>query len=275
MTNGGDDLAATTAARPHMMKRRGVLALLIAGAAMSLTGCGAAGEELPIYRYRLTVEVETPEGLKTGSSVIEVRTMIAGRNSIPTPGAIGRRARGEAVTVELGAHGTLFAILRSEENRGDWASGVMFGFAPDLPLTRDKDGKFDSSAHTKARFMAMLENRDLIEVPGQRVSGSRKTKEGVARPMLVRFADIADPTSVERVDPDDMAALFGQGVKLRRITVQLTDDPVTTGIGKKLSWLSNQRGSLIPIPRGKAVGEMPIGSSITEGDFIRGEMDAR
>jgi hypothetical protein len=69
--------------------------------------------------------------------------------------------------------------------------------------------------------------------------------------MLVRFRDIADPTSVEKVDPDNLAASFGEGVKLRRITVQLTDDPVTTGIEKRLGWLRSvgeERGTLVKNP---------------------------
>lgn len=90
-----------------------------------------------------------------------------------------------------------------------------------------------------------------------------------AYPMLVTFTDLSDPTSVAEVDPDDLAATFGKGVRLKRITVQITDDPVTTGIEERLGWLGNERGSLIPIPRGTPIGEMPIGSDITEGDFSR------
>jgi hypothetical protein len=239
---------------------RGVITLM-AGLVVMLSGCGST---LHDYRYRLTVEVETPEGLKTGSSVVEVSTTIAGKNSIPTPGYVSRRARGEAVTVDLGKRGVLFGLLRSDEN-SDWAAGVMFGFAPDVPIPRDADGKYDSAAHFRDRFMAMLENRKLIVLPER-----FKSSEGLARPMLVRFRDINDPTTVERVDPDNLTASFGEGTKLRRVTVQLTDDPVTTGIEKRLGWLKDQRGSLIPIPRDKSIGEMPIGADITEGDFIRG-----
>jgi hypothetical protein len=50
----------------------------------------------------------------------------------------------------------------------------------------------------------------------------------------VTFGDIKDPTSVARVDPDDLAASFGAGVKLKAITVEITDDAVTTGIEKRL-----------------------------------------
>jgi hypothetical protein len=55
--------------------------------------------------------------------------------------------------------------------------------------------------------------------------------------MLVRFGDLRDPRSVEKVDPGNLAASFGPGFALRRITVQLTEDDVTTGIGKRLGWL--------------------------------------
>lgn len=43
-----------------------------------------------------------------------------------------------------------------------------------------------------------------------------------AYPMLVNFGDLADPASVEEVDPDNLAANFGEGVALRRITVEMT-----------------------------------------------------
>lgn len=58
-----------------------------------------------------------------------------------------------------------------------------------------------------------------------------------SRPMLVTFDELGDPTSVALVDPDDLASTFGEGYVLRRITVQMTDDPVTTGIEERLGWL--------------------------------------
>lgn len=252
-----------------ILGRRGALGLL-AGIALALPGCGAAGDRLPDYRYRLTVEVETPEGLRTGSSVIEVSTTVAGRNSIPTPGAVSHRVRGEAVTVDLGARGLLFALLRSEDN-SDWASNVMFRFVPKTPLKRGTDEKYDSNARFEAMFAAMLNHRELIELP-RTFPPVGHLVDQPARPVLVRFRNVADPKTVEKVNPDDLAVAYGQGVKLKRITIQLTDDPVTAGIEKRLGWLAKQRGSLIPIPRGKPIGEMPIGSDITEGDFSKGEI---
>ena len=48
-------------------------------------------------------------------------------------------------------------------------------------------------------------------------------------PLLVTFTDLADPTTVRRVDPDDLAATFGPGVALKRVTLEITDEAVTEG----------------------------------------------
>jgi hypothetical protein len=59
-----------------------------------------------------------------------------------------------------------------------------------------------------------------------------------ALPLLVRFRDLNDPTTVERVDPFDLAGSFGAGVKIKRATIEITNAPVTTGIEQKLPWLA-------------------------------------
>jgi hypothetical protein len=60
-------------------------------------------------------------------------------------------------------------------------------------------------------------------------------------PLLVRFRDINDAKTVERVKPGDLGASFGPGVYLKRATVEITKDPVTTGIEKRLPWLESLR----------------------------------
>jgi hypothetical protein len=47
-----------------------------------------------------------------------------------------------------------------------------------------------------------------------------------------------DPATAERVNPFDLAASFGSGIKLQRATIEMTIDPVTTGIEQKLPWLA-------------------------------------
>lgn len=101
----------------------------LALAALLLPGCAFAEDKAPDYRYRLTVEVETPEGLKTGLSVIEVRQTLVRAGSVPANQAVERRVRGEAAAVNLPGGKTLFALLRSD-NDPDWASRVYVLLAP-------------------------------------------------------------------------------------------------------------------------------------------------
>ena len=44
--------------------------------------------------------------------------------------------------------------------------------------------------------------------------------------------------TAEIVDPDDLAKSFGPGVRLVRVTIEITGEPVTRGIRKVLPWLS-------------------------------------
>ena len=100
----------------------------LALASIALAGCA---DETPTYRYRLTVEVETPDGLETGSNVIEVGQRLVRPGSNPASRAISLRARGEAVAVDVAPDRTLFALLRSE-NDVEWASRVMLLLAPKI-----------------------------------------------------------------------------------------------------------------------------------------------
>jgi hypothetical protein len=208
-----------------MGRRNGVARILqaawLALAALLLPCCALAEDAAPDYRYRLTVEVETPEGLRTGSSVIEVQQTLVRAGGSPANQAVERRVRGEAAAVNLPGGKTLFALLESENNV-DWASYVFVYLAP------QRKGE---------SFAEQLD--DVLEVKGKQVLPRMWPpvaflKERSAYPMLVTFNDLADPTSLAQVDPDDLAATFGGGVRLKRITVQLTDEPVTGGIEKLL-----------------------------------------
>ena len=48
--------------------------------------------------------------------------------------------------------------------------------------------------------------------------------------MMVRFGDIADPKTVERVDPCDLAKSFGPGVQFARATIAVTDEQLADNL---------------------------------------------
>lgn len=195
--------------------------------ALAAVFVAACDDGAPDHRYRLTVEVATPAGVRSGSSVIAVEQTLGRSAMNPAGQAVQRRIRGEAVAVDLPGGRTLFALLRSEEN-SDWAGYIMQWLAPDRPGDGFAEALDD---------MLALEGRGPIAVP-RTLEILRGRPPVSAYPMLVTFDDPADPTSVQPVDPDDLAATFGPGVALRRVTVEMTDDAVTSGIEKRLGWLS-------------------------------------
>jgi hypothetical protein len=211
-----------------------------AEAAKILATQGKDGKRWPDYRYRLTVEVDTPEGVKTGSSVIEVRTAVGGANDIPSPGQFFTNARGEAVMVDLGKRGMLFALLRSEA-REDWATRALHNLFPLLTakeLRSLPEGVDDMEPQMERIFSLPLDK--AMPLPRRVETGFRKNNKPVMvdnYPMLVRFDDPAKPETVKRVDADDLAATFGDGVRLKAVTIARTTAPVKGNIERTLPWL--------------------------------------
>jgi len=232
-----------------------IFALLLAviTAALFTASC-TADDAAPDYRYRLTVEVETPEGLKSGFSVIEVEQKLVGGGSDPGAGqSLSLKVRGEAVAVDLPDGRTLYALLRSE-NDIEWAGRVY------LRLNPCDKGE------------AACED-NVLEVTGEQTlprmwRANVLQNERSAYPMFVTFDDEADPTSVKLVDADDLAATFGEGAKLRRITVELTDDQVTKGIEDRLGWLGEYpEPSLKP---GHGLKDYSLPATLKHGAFRQG-----
>lgn len=204
----------------------------------------ACGEQLPTYRYRLTVEVETPEGLRTGSSVIEVRTHEGAAFPGPEAASTHSRIRGEAVAVDLGPRGVLFALLNSPD-RQTGAGGYAWALLPNRPTSgRDADER-------RENYRALRAVRGRVELPPDRY------------PMLVRFRDISDPATVEEIEPGVLSRAFGDGVRIRQITVEMTDEDVTSGIESRLAWLPELNGGYLH--GGVTAREAPLG--LHGGDF--------
>ena len=88
-------------------------------------------------------------------------------------------------------------------------------------------------------------------------------------PIMVNFADVADPTSVALVDPDNLAASFGPGVRIKAVTLEITRASVTTGrLEELLPWLGQFPEPRLIHPDGRSTAGQ-FGMTIAHGDFIR------
>lgn len=191
-----------------MMARRGVLGLFAGTGTLAITGCGLLGGNS--YRFRMTVEADTPQGLRTGSSVYEVS---AHRSLKLTAheSSVGGGLKGEALPLDT-PNGPIFVLLTLPDAKGPLGNAATVALAPEARSTDPADylaavsrlgGWFDSAS---------------AELPRE------------SWPLMVRFRDLGDPTSVERVEPE--------AVGIRRIVVETTGDAVTTGIERRLGWLT-------------------------------------
>lgn len=203
-------------------------------------------------RAKITIDVETPEGLKTGSSVHEVVFSLEPCPLCNTSGPKFRRhVRGEAVVVDLGERGTLFALLNGGSENYPEADPVT-------PFILEKQfGPKEDQNWRGAEAVRVL----------RRASGQADIPQNLL-PFMVRFRDLNDPKSVQRVDPNNLEASFGLGVKLVKATIEITGDRVTTGIERHLTWLPNFYDKRLDGDRtGYSGAENKLANSLSSGDF--------
>jgi hypothetical protein len=187
----------------------------------------AACSESVTFRYRLAVEVMTPNGIKTGATVLECTEVDNSHNILALNKTLFPYLRGQAIVVDLGPPGLLFVLLNGQ-------LGVRR-----MPLYVALTEKLVSSwgidpVDGKQKIRAGAEIvRDLARITST-IEIPHKDLQRFLR--FARFRDLSDPSSIEFLNLDSIGATFGNGVKLLRVTILMTRDPVTTGIEKRLGW---------------------------------------
>ncbi|MGL9617271.1 hypothetical protein QRQ56_04660 [Bradyrhizobium sp. U531] len=197
----------------------GLLALIVIGDQIRINRPG--------HKFRLTVEVTTPDGIRAASGIVAV---VPDRNYNRSGRTI---MRGEAVYVDLGQNGAkggnLVALLAHRQ---------------DAKLDFDDINYVALRAYGAARGSRVSFNdinRQTGAVPVQ----------GDLVPVLVSFGDPGDPATARLVAADHAEAVLGAGYAIRAITAEVVPnglwpidfggalgEPVTRGIAAKLPWLS-------------------------------------
>lgn len=210
--------------------------VLMAGAAWAMGDIYVSGT----WRFKITVEVETPEGLKSGSAVYEMSNADSSAKILNFPEA-GNPAtlKGEAVVVDLGKRGVLFSLIPGERT-----------FYNAFPRPGGPGGETTTEG---IRYYKNLKDAKAILKPEQ-------------YPMMVIFKDLKDPMSVQRVNTTNLFPQFGEGMSLQDVTIEITDEPITLGIEGKLPWLSGLNGGYL---HGGFTGkDAPLG--LHTGNFKQG-----
>jgi hypothetical protein len=249
-----------------------------------LAGC----DYTTTFRYKLTLEVETPDGVKSGSSVMQVT---ATEIWIPARG-LSAHYKGEALYVDLGpGRRPLVALLtksipkfnkntyniRTPETRYKWGrdSGTalledLFSDDPQLKKTKD-----ESYIHYMDRIS---HRRDRRDVPLRGL------------PTLVTFADINDPLTVIHIDPESPGSIrdaLGAGISLKKATIEFVepdwwwqrwfgqpDKAAAEELERRLPWLIRLRqgpgGGYLSGEISERVSDPRLASHLQYSDFIKG-----
>jgi hypothetical protein len=175
----------------------------------------------PGHKYRLTVEIETPAGIKSASNVIAV---------FPDRGySRGGRTRigGDAIFVDLGSGKNLVSLLAHLDKSLD-LEGMNY-----LALRA-----YGAGRGARVSFKDMSQMSGAVPVTGTLI------------PVLLTFGDPGNPGSARVVAPDNAEQTLGKGFRLHGMTAEVVPngwwpidfggrlgEPVTRDIEGRLPWL--------------------------------------
>jgi len=197
----------------------------------------------PGHKYRLTVEVETPAGLKSASGVLAV-TPDRGysRNGHTT-------TSGDALFIDLGGGKTLVALLAHLDNKVLDLDGVNY-----VALRA-----YGAARGQRVSFNEMSRMQGVVPVKGELI------------PVLATFSDPANPSTMRTVPPDDFASSFGSGFSLHGVSIEVVPngfwpidfggplgEPVTRGIQSKLPWVTRADDAAAAVKAANLAGKEPF-----------------
>jgi hypothetical protein len=196
----------------------------------------------PGHKYRLTVEVETPGGIKSASGVMSVhpdRSYSRGGHT---------STKGDAVLVDLGAGKNLVALMAHI----------------------DKSIETDGMNYVALRaYKAAGHNVSFNEM--SRLTGTVPVT-GALIPVLITFTDPQDPATARTLQPHDIGAVLGNGFHLHGVSAEVVanglwpldfggplGEPVTRGIEASLPWW---KGAENPAAKALQAAGLQVGEAV-------------
>jgi len=190
--------------------------ILVAGPRLFISGGKSVSDALTttVIKYKIIIEVETPEGLKTGSNVVQVTITPKFVHWNPSSPPVSTRVKAEAIFIDLGQGKNVIATLGFGEN------GAV--------------DRLDSLAQSVFRC-------SIEEIAAKMNNiGDRRKLDGERIPTMVIFSDLNDPATARTVRTNEFDKIFGPGYAFKSAWLELTQDSVVSNkIVQHLPWLGD------------------------------------
>ncbi len=195
-----------------------VVCVLIAGFAAAFAMNSFSESELKL-RYKITINVQTPDGIKSGSAVREV-TIDKFQGFNPDKADFNAKMRGEAVVIDLEERGKLFALINTNSY-----TEMLYAF----PIEEKT---------------APLSLEGIEYYKNLKVGDKAELKNKIHWPKFVTFEDLNDPLSVklareiglEKEGSKNLEEVFGNEIFIKDIVIEITDEVITKNMEFYLPW---------------------------------------
>jgi len=179
-----------------------------------------------VYRYKLSMQLDVNGELKQDATVVEVSQAYQTILNFGYPYKL--HEDGEALVFET-SNGAALTVPLSDPDPVPKGTRHAWGFAPDRVLFKAygiSGGGFEESGY----------NSGLAQLVSKR--GPREISVDDL-PQLLAFADLSKSDSAKYVEPRNLSPQLGVNVLIKKITIEVTDDPITKGIENKIPWLKS------------------------------------
>jgi len=204
------------------------------------------------WRYKIKVEIDTPNGIKSGASVREAcLSTFKGYN--PQIADFKERDDGEAVVIDIGS-GLVFGTVHSS-NSIFYISHVFPG--PQL-------FSIEGAKHYASLKLGLKAPLPLKDYPTFVSFKDLSVPETI---QMVR-GEIYDKSQKRYIPVDNFEEYFGKGVKLHSVTIETTNEAVNWGIRKWLPWLDEYYDKMLDGSSNNSLGaKNQVANSFAAGSF--------
>lgn len=173
------------------------------------------------FKYELTVDIDTPDGIRSGSTVIEVTYWREWVMTVVFGPRFPTKINGEALFVDLGSGKNVLLTLTTFDAASSNAA------SPDYLPVRIYNFPWGDPGASNAMRVAIEQAKSSAPklVPFEQLT------------LMVTFRDLQNPRTLERVDPLKLSATFGPGYALKSVVMRPTNAPITEQLEKRIAWL--------------------------------------